>query len=257
MLLRVSQIFLWAIVLVGLGLGGVPLRADVIYSNFGTGDAYAAGTGIIVTYDSQAWSSVAVAFVPASNYYFNSIELVATQLIPDASEIMIGLFADPNGQPGGAPIESWSLSGLGTFGDGVGVLSVTSRQDPLLTAGTTYWIGMNAPVGELVVWNQNITGALGFSRSDGSGNWSTSNLDQGVLEVDGTLAPLGPGSSDVATIPEPQTWWLMAAGLAFLVFRAQWTRLRPLWPPQREFCSRNGAAAAITSGDTKGRQTLV
>ena len=232
-----------ALILAGLVPGAQHLRADVIYTNFGTGNTYSAGSGLIVTNDNQAWSSVAVAFTPVANYNLTGIEFVATNIIPDDTGALIGIFADDNGQPGGAPLESFASGPLGMFGNTVPVMTVTSVLQPLLLADTQYWIGMEGPAGGFIVWNQNLTLADGYSQTDGSGNWSTSSADQGALEIDGTLSPdqpppavtPPPDDSDLAppvtpvfpisnqppaaneefgaVTPEPAAWSLMAGGL--------------------------------------------
>ena len=216
--------------------GAAALRADIIYTNFGTGDAYASGAGVIVTNDNVAWSSVAVAFTPSANYDLTSIELVATDIIPDDLGATLGIFADNgSGQPGGAPIESFTLGPLGQFGESVPVMTVTSLLQPLLLANTQYWIGLNAPIGDLIVWNQSVTSSLGFSQTDGSGNWSTSNADQGAVEIDGTLDYSNPPAQSFAMVsapteesipatPEPRAWWLMAGGLVAVARQAKRAR---------------------------------
>ncbi len=238
-----THIFTAFILALTLTVSSKALKADVIYTNFGTGDAYAAGAGLIVTNDNMAWSSVAVAFTPSANYELTGIELVATDLFPDGLGAAIGIFADNVGQPGGAPIESFASGPLGQFGAAVPVLTITSLLQPVLLANTQYWIGMQAPVGDLITWNQSVTSSLGFSQTDGSGNWSTSNADQGVVEIDGTLAPDPPvieaspaqdapvlppvvtQTGIIPTAPEPGALWLMLGGLAALAIQTQRSRL--------------------------------
>lgn len=223
------------LVFVALVFGAGALRADTLYTNFGTGDAYAAGAGIIVTNDGVAGSSVAVAFTPTANYNLTSIEFVVSDLIPnDSNDVTLGIFADNSGLPGSAPLELFSVSPAGTFGGNVLVTTVTSVVQPLLLAGTQYWVGMNAAPGDLVVWNQNVTSANGFYETDGSGNWSASDplQAQGVFEVDGALAAIQPPStvdSPANSTPEPGAWLLLASGLAALAFlrrrNRRWHRL--------------------------------
>jgi hypothetical protein len=223
--LQLRAISLPILIFLAMAFGSDTLRADTIYTNFGTGDdVYAAGAGVIVTNDGVAWSSVAVAFTPTANYTLTSIEFVVSDLIPnDSNDVTLGIFADNGGQPGATPLELFSVSPAGMFGDTVLVTTVSSILQPLLLADTQYWIGMNATPGDMVVWNQNVTGANGFSETDGAGNWSAADplQAQGVLEVDGTLAPLQPpdttDSSGLST-PEPGAWLLMAGGLAALAF---------------------------------------
>jgi len=198
-------------------------RADVIYTNFGTGDAYAADTGILITSDNVEGSSVAIAFTPAENYTLSSIEFVATDLFPgDQDPVTLDIFADNGtGQPSQSPLESFTVGPLGQWGDAVPVITFTSILQPLLLADTQYWIGLGAAPGDLLVWNQNLTGANGFSETDGNGNWSGSDpfQAQGVVEIDGTLAAViaqpdtVPGQNLPST-PEPGVFGLMATGLA-------------------------------------------
>jgi hypothetical protein len=215
------------------------VQADTIYTNFGTGDTYSAGAGVIVTSDGSAWSSVAIAFTPSENYNLTSIEFVATDLFQgDPSGVTLGIFADSNGQPGGAPLESFTAGPLDAFGETVPVITVTSLLQPLLLANTQYWVGMNAAPGDMIVWNQNLTSADGFSETDGSGNWSVSDplQDQGVVEIDGTLAgmiqqPQPTQSSDSgSSTPEPATWWLVASALSALAIFTHPTAPAPPQP---------------------------
>ena len=211
-------------ILAGLGTAN-SLRADIIYTNFGTGDSYSAGSGLIVTHDGLAWSSVALAFTPYANYNLSSIEFAATGLSQNGTDsATLAIFAGNNGQPGSTPLESFAVSSLRQFGGMAPVITVTSVAQPLLLANTQYWIGMNAPAGSFIVWNQNTTLAEGFSQTDGSGNWSVSGTDQGAVKIDGNLA--NPNTSQalgtaVSFVPEPNTWWLMAAGLSALAASAR------------------------------------
>jgi hypothetical protein len=218
------------------------LNADVIYSNFGTDDTYATGAGMVVTNDGMAWSSVALEFIPADNYNLTSIEFVASDIMAGDPGITLGIFADNNGEPGGAPLESFSVSGpLGAFGTIVPVTTVSSVLQPLLLADTPYWVGMQGPVGGLVIWNQNIAGSDGFSSTDGLGNWSASSLDQGVVEIDGTVnndvpppppPPPPPPALDTSDqsfpqVPEPSALWLTVSGLiAMLALGRRETAIR-------------------------------
>ena len=211
------------------------LRADVIYTNFGTGDAYSSGAGLIVTSDNTAWASVALAFTPLANYDLTSIRFVASEIVPDDLGVSIGIFADNGGLPGGLPLESLTLRGpLAQFGSSAPILTVSSLLQPLLQANMQYWIGLSAPAGDVVVWNQSVTLSLGFASTDGSGNWSASNLDQGVVEINGTLvpdvpepllthlvnSPLGPIPSQTEdstdSTPEPGTWTFLTCSLVLL-----------------------------------------
>ncbi len=206
-----------------LFLASFTLSADVIYTNFGADNDYAAGTGLIVTNDGSAWSSVAVGFTPAFDYDLTGIGFVSTSLFPFDTSGTIGIFADDGGHPGGSPLESFAFDAAWQFGTAAPVMTVTSLLQPRLLAATQYWIGMEGPAGSFIVWNQNSTGAGGFSATDGAGSWFPSDQAQGVLEINGTLVPMAiqalpafgftQAEIPVNSTPEPSTLWLAIAAL--------------------------------------------
>lgn len=215
------------------------LRADVIYTNFGDGDSFLAGSGLIVTRDGAAWSSVAVSFIPAAAYSLTSIEFAASTLVSGANGESLAIFMDDNGHPAGTPLETIAFDGQMTpFGASSSLLTVQSTVHPLLEAGQTYWVGMNGANGGLAVWNQTTSPTAGFSATDGAGNWSADDAIQGAVELDGTLLFETPGPGSVAgptlpdepiallsgaaepkqeeplVVPEPGTLGLIGLGLA-------------------------------------------
>ena len=218
--------------LIALAFGHGALQADTIYTNFDADGSYAAGAGVIVTNDAASGVSVAIPFTTSDNYILSSIEFVVSDLIPDDSnDVTLGIFADNAGQPGSTPLESFTATPAGQFGDSILVTTVSSILQPLLFADTQYWIGMNAAPGDLVAWNQNVMSANGFSETDGSGKWSAADSlqPQGVLEVDGTLANAPPPVANDALptlLPEPAAWVLIAGGLVALVFVHRRLRVR-------------------------------
>jgi len=225
------------VILLALAAAQSTLRADTIYTNFDADGSYAATAGLIVTNDAISGASIAIPFTPSDNYNLTSIEFVVSDLIPPDSvqspdsvdakhskDVTLGIFADNgDGQPDAIPLESFSVRPTGMFGDSLLVTTVSSILQPLLFADTQYWIGMNAAPGDLVIWNQNVTSANGFSETDGSGNWSAADAlqPQGVLEVDGTVADIPPPATDdtlPTSLPEPAAWLLMAGGVVALAF---------------------------------------
>jgi hypothetical protein len=231
------------VILVALAAAQSTLRADTIYTNFDANGSYAAGAGLIVTNDAISGASIAIPFTPSDNYNLTSIEFADSDLTPPDSvespdsvdakhskDVTLSIFADNgSGQPG-AILESFKVRPTGIFGDNILVTTVSSILQPLLFADTQYWVGMNAPPGDLVIWNQNVMSANGFSETDGSGNWSAADSlqPQGVLEVDGTVADIPPTATTDAlpsSVPEPTVWLLMAGGLVALAFLHRRSRL--------------------------------
>jgi hypothetical protein len=180
------------------------VQADVIYTNFGDGDSFLAGSGLIVTRDSAAWSSVALAFVPAASYSLTSIEFAASTLVPRSTGASLAVFEDDGGHPAARPLEYFALDGLAAFGNPSPLLKVPSGIHPLLEAGQTYWVGMNAEKGGLAVWNQTTALTAGFSSTDGEGNWSVWGGVQGAVQLDGKLVFETPlPVAEPAPVPDP------------------------------------------------------
>lgn len=223
------------------------LQADVIYTNFGHGDSFLAGSGLIVTRAGAAWSSVALAFVPAAAFSLSSIEFAASTLVADSTAASLAIFEDDGGHPAGSPLETFAVDGLAAFGSASPLLKVRSTVHPLLEAGRTYWVGMNAARAGLAVWNQTTSLTTGFSSTDGAGNWSAWDDVQGAVELDGTLVfetplpvsepvpgpdPIVPSPPDdssaillaatgqqqeiAAVVGEPRPFWLLGCGLGLL-----------------------------------------
>jgi len=237
-----SRRFQTALLLAATLLPGA-LQAAVIYTNFGDSDSFLAGSGLIVTRDGAAWSSVALSFVPAATYSLSSIEFAASTLLPGSAGVSLAVFTDDDGHPAGTPLEIIALDGmLSSFGGPSGLLKVNSAVHPVLEAGETYWVGMNAAAGSLAVWNQTAALTSGFSTTDGAGNWSAGDGIQGAVQLKGKLVfetplpvsepapvpdtyPPSPDPSQElltaaqseeipAVIPEPAGFCLMGLGLA-------------------------------------------
>ncbi len=212
------------LILAGLVLCSSALRADVIYSNFGANFSYAYQTGITVA-DTGSENSVAIAFTPLLDYLLSSIEVVATTRNPDLSNTLtLSIFADNDGIPGTSALEILSFSGqLPSFvtppeTPEASYLSLISSTNPELHAGTTYWLVMDGPAEESLIWDDNSIGTFGLLETNGTpGAWLTNpnpnaNQTNGVFQIDGTLA----GATGSST-PEPHSLFLMAGGLLAVV----------------------------------------
>ena len=213
----------------GLILSGSLVRADIIYSNFDSGYAYYPGSGVVVTNGSEDFSVAIELAAMTADYYLSGIQFVATVENPDSSNsVTMSVYADDGGVPGDSPLEAMSLNGqlYGFDGSLAPVLSVASQTNPELYSGTSYWVVMDGPIDEGLVWDLNSSRTSGYVETDGTpGNWVNAHPQgtNGVLEVDGTLVS---GGGSGPSVPEPGTCVLVSGGLLGLIVRTS----RGWWP---------------------------
>lgn len=158
-----SVAFLFASVLAGAVL---PSRAGiVVYDTFGPGDSYLGGgwsiLGAGVSFGPQ---SVAASFTPGVSGNLEAVTL-ATFHSFGTDSMLVQVIEDSGGLPNGSILESFSapLSG--------GVHLLNSVGNPLLSAGTTYWVavlpGASDSNGAWNLNNQGLTGPLAFESGSG------------------------------------------------------------------------------------------
>lgn len=149
------------------GAAATPVQADsVIFSNLGPGDSY---TGNVVSAVGYPFGGFLGDYVIASGFtvgsksmYLSTIQ-VAAGLKSGPNTLTINLDADAGGIPG-ATLESFTITGamptIGSVSSG-NLVVATSVLDPLLTAGSSYWVVLNAPSPTFAGWNLNSTGDMG------------------------------------------------------------------------------------------------
>jgi hypothetical protein len=165
--------------------------ADPIFTNFGASLSYNITTGGAVGngQDSTGFNyAQGDTFMPAADANLGSIVIALSYLSVPADPITVALMADAGDQPG-AVLESFTVdpSTLGALGASNAPVVLTSLLNPLLSAGTRYWIAVSSPVTSSIAWNLNNTGdtAEEALSSDGGATWfSPSGLTPGAFEVD-------------------------------------------------------------------------
>ena len=180
----------------------------VIFSDFDPNNiTYQGGWGIYGTSNSVfpgAFNSMAMAFTTGSEASLTSIN-VAIALINGTNQVILTLNSDNSGVPGGV-IASWILNSLPGFGFCCTAETVTAASPILLTAGTRYWVTV-APGGAdtQAIWtNTNTSGLLADQETSGG------------PFIPGTSVLSAFGVNGVDAVPEPVSFFLVAAGLALL-----------------------------------------
>ena len=208
-------------VLTCLGLGVLMLstpaitQASPIYSNFDTGFGYEVSTGLVVGngFDGSYYAQ-GDTFTPGANATLGTIELALGELYQGSQvdPITVNLTSDAGNQPG-AILESFLIApgSLGLFGNNNAPIVLTSGLNPLLLAGTQYWITASLPLTSAVAWNFNSTGDISPEAlsQDGGAWFSPSGLTPGAFQVDGRTT----------AVPEPATTALGLVAGAFAMIR--------------------------------------
>lgn len=205
-------------ILASFGMFSAISRADVIYTNAGspvgcpvsTTATYNCGSGEALT-NSLAFKFQVPGGDPA-NEVLSEVDFAASTndgITNNSASATVSLYSDAGGHPGATALgSSGAFTPLVQFGsDGAEFSWTPGASGPSLSPGSLYWIVIAGtdPNGE-VFWNDNTTGASGYSELLG-GTWTTEpNGTLGFLQIDGSTA--------AAPAPEPGTLLMLAAGLA-------------------------------------------
>lgn len=228
-----TRLAICALVVLGsLGISTKAGASSILFSNFGPGGTYQLNTGWTVGMppSNPNWQ-VAASFVPSVTAMLEAVIVPFADFGPvfgfPASQLSLSVTgSNALGLPGTSVLESFLYQG--PFGSPAGAIPITlsSVLNPLLTAGTQYWIVATNPVGPsggVLGWSVNSTGdtsATGGRTLQGSvGNFA---LDYQVRDPDVAFEVTG---NPVALVPEPSSISLLLAGLSVIVLRSR-SRLR-------------------------------
>lgn len=198
-------------------------QADVIYSNFGPGDSFDSGSGVIVS-SSTTDRRPSLAFTPGAGVSISEIDFVTSiTSIDSMNQVTVTLSSDNGGAPGTALASQSFLNAMGLAGDleNMPALLQWILNAPLaVSAGSQYWITLDGPVPGAVIWNSNLTGAFGYSTygANGINIWTTSGGTLGAIRI---LSAEANGA-----VPEPSTLALLPGALALLAFGIRRGRLK-------------------------------
>jgi len=186
-------------------------KADVIFSDFGSGHTYdccsAAGIGFG---ENAIW---AVPFSVSSANDLNQIDM-ALGWDSGSNSAIVTLNSDTGGLPG-AVIESWTVSNLPAFATTNNVIQTLNPVSTVTLSGGLYWIVVAAGASDTAVsWNINSLSIFGPSFSSSFGG--------SFVPVGGIGLAFDVLGTPVSAVPEPSSFWLL--GTMFVGLLVLWRR---------------------------------
>jgi hypothetical protein len=192
-------------------LGGATLRADQLFTTFGSGDSFDQLNGYAVLGSNNVvmpgYIATAMEFSPSKTATFDSARFAAFGISTGSIDGVLA--ADGGGVPGPSLEKVGSVTvptlSLGT------IYSLNSSLHPLLTAGSPYWFILQPtdPNSDVAAgWNLSspaITGLGAQTFDPAQGSWGTNSATTlAAFEINGT--PVG------SAVPEPCTLTLLGVG---------------------------------------------
>jgi hypothetical protein len=210
---------------IGILIAGIAASANagVIFSNLGAGDSFGTSGWVVGNRTTPFGSTsleIATAFTPTSAGLFTGADFAAYLFGPPGDLIVALRATGPSGTPDTA-LETFLVPAPML----PSLVSVQSTLNPVLNAGTEYWLDISAP-STVAVWldnDQGVRGPVAVNQNgrgfvlltDFGGNPPVQpafRINDDLLALSGTAALADPVAADV---PEPSTFLLVVAGLLF------------------------------------------
>ena len=187
---------------------GVCRATAVYYNNFGSGSSYDVSEGLLIGngFDGNNYAEAVqiTSAIVTGNLSSLLLPLSCAAACPDP--ITVSLAMDNSGLPG-TVLESFTVAGglLGGLGNNNAPITLNSVVDPVLTAGSFYWVTVKADTNDSLAWNYNSIGdtANEAISTYGGVTWAVSGISVGALEVNVTPS---------AGVPEPPPLLTLLSG---------------------------------------------
>ena len=150
------------VIIILLLLSSNPLKADVIYSNLGPGDAFSANKTWAIGYPfgpNEAGQAHAYGFVPGGNFELMSVDIAISVAYPNfgSNRFIVAIYDDLYGRPNSALTSAIATAPPASGPFPTPPATTTNVILPgsiLLYAGSRYWIGLHPAAAEptLLVW---------------------------------------------------------------------------------------------------------
>ena len=184
----------------------VPANASTIFSNLASSAPFfdVSSTWLITDETSEVPDDFdqGGSFTPSADYTLDSIT-VAFSYFSGTNAFDLWLMSDSAGVPG-AIIETFGFTNVPGSGT---LLTAASVLNPVLSAGTPYWLIASAQGDGALGWHRNNTGDQTLALRANDGIFFVADAEVApAFQVEGT--PLG------AAVPEPASLTLLGVGLA-------------------------------------------
>src|SRR5262245_60602021 len=143
-----------------IGASGGSASADTLFNNFGPGNTYQTTSGVGFG-GSNPHFEQAMGFTVNNSYLLTGGDFGISLSGGQNAPFQIRVHADASGLPGAILEQVTVTTPLGSFGLLNPPVSVQFAGTTVLSAGTQYWISMDAGPITQAVWNHNSTGDLG------------------------------------------------------------------------------------------------
>ncbi len=194
-----------------LALGGGQARAGVIFSTFSPGDAHSTEGGYLVSGKSSSFNVDAhegFSFTAGSSEALKQVDVSFFSAGGTSKAFNLALYADDGSGKKGALIEAFDGLELGSSH----IVSANSTLNPVLTAGTTYWlVATPGDPQTAIAWYANdigVTSTLYQSFDGGVGYLADQKTT--VFRLLGDPVPS-------SAVPEPASMSLLALGTVGLI----------------------------------------
>jgi hypothetical protein len=182
------------------------VRADVIYSDFGAGQTYNTTVGNVIGGVGQSNFAQADPFTPSTTATLGSIT-VAMGNVSGGNSVTLTLANDAGGKPGSA-IETFNVTVPASFSGGSSLITVDSTTNPVLQAGTQYWLVASGAASNRNAWNLGLVNDIGThgTSTNGGSSFFVGTGAHGAFQINS-------GTSQGEGVPEPATLLLLGGGV--------------------------------------------